>query len=328
MLTVDEVQELPAADLTVLVSLLHDLAGGERPVVVVLAGPPATPERSMAAGSFAERFAHQRLRPTPEAATAALLTPAQERQVTWSVGAADLALSPSHGAPAPALRRRRPARHGPRARRPAWRSSRPGRGCARASTGSGRASTAVAGPAPSRPWSTAGGGAGPRPAGLPCRASRRSCAPRTVPAAQRSTADRPQRRRRRLLRPRTTQARPPSGDMTMTAVHTGLGSRRGAGSRSRSARHQAANPAAGTSPRGRRSLTVGLLLDVGGASVRPPAAQRRSAAAHAAQEGPQRRPRAAICRRAASHRPHVPTTRAAAATASEPQATQPSRPTS
>ena len=100
LLTVDEVQEPPAADLTALVSLLQDLAGGERPVVVVLAGLPATPERLMAAGSFAERFAYQRLRNlTPEAATAALVTSAQEQQVTWSVGAADLVLSLSRGAP-------------------------------------------------------------------------------------------------------------------------------------------------------------------------------------------------------------------------------------
>ena len=100
LITVDEVQELPTPDLTVLVSLLQDLAGGERPVVVVLAGLPATPERLMAAGSFAERFAYQRLRNlTPEAATAALVTPAQEQQVTWSVEAADLVLSLSRGAP-------------------------------------------------------------------------------------------------------------------------------------------------------------------------------------------------------------------------------------
>ena len=100
LITVDEVQEPPAADLTALVSLLQDLAGGERPVVVVLAGLPATPERLMAAGSFAERFAYQRLRNlTPAAATAALVAPAQEQQVTWTVGAADLVLSLSRGAP-------------------------------------------------------------------------------------------------------------------------------------------------------------------------------------------------------------------------------------
>lgn len=100
LLTVDEVQEPPAADLTGLVNLLQDLAGGERPVVVVLAGLPATPERLMAAGSFAERFAYQRLSNlTHDAATAALLVPAQEQEVAWSLDAADLVLSLSRGAP-------------------------------------------------------------------------------------------------------------------------------------------------------------------------------------------------------------------------------------
>lgn len=87
LLTVDEAQEPSAADLTGLVGLLQDLAGGDRPVVV-LARSPATPERLTAGGSFAERFAHQGLRSlTLDSATTALVTPAQEQEVTWRVDA-------------------------------------------------------------------------------------------------------------------------------------------------------------------------------------------------------------------------------------------------
>lgn len=54
----------------------------------------------MAAGSFAERFAYQRLgNLTPDAATAALVVPAQEQEVARSLDAPDLVLSLSRGAP-------------------------------------------------------------------------------------------------------------------------------------------------------------------------------------------------------------------------------------
>lgn len=323
LLTVDEVQEPPAADLTGLVSLLQDLAGGERPVVVVLAGLPATPERLMAAGSFAERFAHQRLSNlTHGAATAAVLVPTQEQGVAWSLDAADLVLSLSRGAPFllqlyadGVWRAAGPERGGRLELEPAragvletehrlWESQYRGRwspatpaeqallAAIAARMGADGVATMLDVAAHlGRPVKSLGparaalvdGWWRRRPVGCwcsPCRASRRSCGPRTRPGATRSTPEPQRRRRRRLLRPRTSQAIPPRGwNIMMAAVHTAAGSRRGAGSRARSARHQATKPTAGTS-RGRGSFTAGLLLGMETPVCRLP----RLVAAHPCRE--------------------------------------------
>lgn len=100
LLTVDEVQEAPVEDLTLLVTTLQDLAGGDRPIACFLAGLPATPEKLMGAGSFAERFRYQRLENlTPAASMSALLRPAEERGVRWDERAAEAVVYLSGGAP-------------------------------------------------------------------------------------------------------------------------------------------------------------------------------------------------------------------------------------
>lgn len=70
------------------------------PLVIIDAGLPNTPDRLMAAGSYAERFQYQVLGPLPPPdAAAALLIPATARSVTWNQDAAELVLSRAAGAP-------------------------------------------------------------------------------------------------------------------------------------------------------------------------------------------------------------------------------------
>lgn len=100
LLTLDEVQEAPADDLVLLVNTLQDFASGHRPVVVVLAGLPGTPEKLMRAGSFAERFAYSRLRNLDrDAARRAVVEPASDLEVTWEPDAVQLVQSVAAGAP-------------------------------------------------------------------------------------------------------------------------------------------------------------------------------------------------------------------------------------
>jgi AAA ATPase domain len=100
-LSFDEIQEAVVADLVVLTNLLQDVLGaGSAPIVVVGAGLPATPERLMSAGSFAERFTYRTLdNLTRPEATEALLRPATEIGVRWEEEAADLVLDAAQGAP-------------------------------------------------------------------------------------------------------------------------------------------------------------------------------------------------------------------------------------
>ena len=97
-LTIDEIQDAAEADLAQLTTAVQQLV--DAPLVLIGAGLPQTPERLMAAGSFAERFQYQQLDPlTPPEAAAALLVPAQHAGVYWDQPAADLVLNQSQGSP-------------------------------------------------------------------------------------------------------------------------------------------------------------------------------------------------------------------------------------
>ena len=97
-LTVDEIQDAAEADLAQLTTAAQQLV--DAPLIIIGAGLPQTPERLMAAGSFAERFQYQQLDPlTPPEAAAALLIPAQHAGVYWDQPAADLVLNQSQGSP-------------------------------------------------------------------------------------------------------------------------------------------------------------------------------------------------------------------------------------
>jgi len=97
-LTVDEIQDAAEADLAQLTTAAQQLV--DAPLIFIGAGLPQTPERLMAAGSFAERFQYQQLDPlTPPEAAAALLIPAQHAGVFWDQPAADLVLNLSQGSP-------------------------------------------------------------------------------------------------------------------------------------------------------------------------------------------------------------------------------------
>lgn len=79
-------------------NVAQELVGA--PLVIIGAGLPNTPDRLMAAGSYAERFQYQVLGPLPPPdAAAALLVPATARSVTWNQDAAELVPSRSAGAP-------------------------------------------------------------------------------------------------------------------------------------------------------------------------------------------------------------------------------------
>lgn len=96
--TVDEIQDAAEADLAQLTTAAQQLV--DAPLILIGAGLPQTPERLMAAGSFAERFQYQQLNPlTPPEAAAALLIPAQNAGVYWDQAAADLVLQQSQGSP-------------------------------------------------------------------------------------------------------------------------------------------------------------------------------------------------------------------------------------
>ena len=69
-------------------------------LVVIGAGLPQTPNRLMAAGSYAERFQYQRLGfLSPVDAATALLAPAAASRVAWDQDAADHVLGAADGAP-------------------------------------------------------------------------------------------------------------------------------------------------------------------------------------------------------------------------------------
>ena len=98
LLLLDELHEGPDVDLSVVTGLAQELVGSA--LVVIGAGLPQTPDKLMAAGSYAERFQYQRLGflSPPDAATA-LLAPAAAARVGWDHSAADHVLSAADGAP-------------------------------------------------------------------------------------------------------------------------------------------------------------------------------------------------------------------------------------
>lgn len=97
-LALDELQEGPEDGLAAVTTLAQELV--DQPLVVIGAGLPNTPERLMAAGSYAERFQYQALGPLPlYDASAALLIPANARGVSWQQDAAELVLRRAAGAP-------------------------------------------------------------------------------------------------------------------------------------------------------------------------------------------------------------------------------------
>ena len=98
LLALDELHEGPDVDLSVVTGLAQELVGSA--LVIVGAGLPQTPDRLMAAGSYAERFQYQRLGflSPPDAATA-LLAPAAAARVAWDQDAADHVLGAADGAP-------------------------------------------------------------------------------------------------------------------------------------------------------------------------------------------------------------------------------------
>lgn len=98
LLALDELHEGPDGDLSVVTGLAQELVGS--PLIVIGAGLPQTPDRLMAAGSFAERFQYQRLGfLDPSDAATALLAPASSQHVNWDQDAADHVLNAAAGAP-------------------------------------------------------------------------------------------------------------------------------------------------------------------------------------------------------------------------------------
>lgn len=101
LVTVDEIQEATEPDLVVLTNTWQDVLGaGSAPLVVVGAGLPATPDRLMSAGSFAERFTYRTLQHlTRGEAAEALLNPATAVGVKWVPEAAAVVLDRAQGSP-------------------------------------------------------------------------------------------------------------------------------------------------------------------------------------------------------------------------------------
>jgi hypothetical protein len=98
LVAIDELQEGSDNDLAQLTTAAQQLT--DAALVIIGAGLPHTPDRLMSAGSFAERFGYQELRPLfPADAAAALLVPAQAAGVLWEHSAADLVLSTAQGSP-------------------------------------------------------------------------------------------------------------------------------------------------------------------------------------------------------------------------------------
>lgn len=98
LLALDELHEGADVDLSVVTGAAQELVGSA--LVLVGAGLPQTPDRLMAAGSYAERFQYQRLGfLSPPDATTALLAPAAAARVAWDQDAADHVLVAADGAP-------------------------------------------------------------------------------------------------------------------------------------------------------------------------------------------------------------------------------------
>ena len=101
-LFLDELQEAPKDQLTILCNALQDAiaASDGVPLAVFAAGLPNTPERVMDAASFAERFDYRTVGPLDQAAAErALLEPSLSLGVTWQTDAAKRVLDQAAGSP-------------------------------------------------------------------------------------------------------------------------------------------------------------------------------------------------------------------------------------
>lgn len=98
---VDEVQDMPPADLSALLSGLHRAAQDTLPVGAVLAGLPSTVRRLADAKSYAERmFVIRDIGRLSDAdATTALVAPSEELGVSWDPAAAALVVERTEGYP-------------------------------------------------------------------------------------------------------------------------------------------------------------------------------------------------------------------------------------
>ena len=100
-LFVDEMQDVPAADVSALCAACHELSQTGGPLIVVGAGLPHLPSVLSASKSYSERlFRYARIdRLDREAADLALLAPAQREGVTFTVGALDALYAAADGYP-------------------------------------------------------------------------------------------------------------------------------------------------------------------------------------------------------------------------------------
>ena len=100
-LFVDEMQDVPAADVSALCAACHELSQTGGPLIVVGAGLPHLPSVLSASKSYSERlFRYTRIdRLEREAADLALLAPAQREDVTFTSDALDALYAAADGYP-------------------------------------------------------------------------------------------------------------------------------------------------------------------------------------------------------------------------------------
>jgi hypothetical protein len=100
-LFVDEMQDVPAADVSALCTACHELSQSGDPLIVVGAGLPHLPSVLSASKSYSERlFRYTRIdRLDREAADLALLAPAQREGVTFTADALDALYAAADGYP-------------------------------------------------------------------------------------------------------------------------------------------------------------------------------------------------------------------------------------
>jgi hypothetical protein len=100
-LFVDEMQDVPSADVSALCAACHELSQTGGPLIVVGAGLPHLPSVLSASKSYSERlFRYARIdRLEREAADLALLVPAEREDVTFTPGALDALYAAADGYP-------------------------------------------------------------------------------------------------------------------------------------------------------------------------------------------------------------------------------------
>ena len=100
-LFVDEMQDIPTADVSALCAACHELSQTGGPLIVVGAGLPHLPAVLSASKSYSERlFRYARIdRLDREAADLALIAPAQREDVTFTAGALDALYAAADGYP-------------------------------------------------------------------------------------------------------------------------------------------------------------------------------------------------------------------------------------